>query len=1172
MADTGPENQSDQEAEQEEQQVLHTEVPKQERAAPHASSPQEAIELQQKAEQLQENRYKQVLGRLGGGQLSDGRIDEPSVQDGLQKLRAEGDRKTVEGILHGKEVSTEANNKRDFFKAYLGRLERAGDDPVRGDAALSAFSREILQPMLTTRGIKLSEEDEYNVTAFLNKVSSGNLDNKAKMDAMKELNEKVDLKRIMENVRNAGSQEMLDMYYPHDILSVFKSIMDFYGPLYQEGGEYELIDKDGNPVIENFFRWIRQQGVEQSGLNPDGNAELLSRIYVPRAYGQTSIIDLYLMDRYWNIPSENGELRPMKDYKQIKDDMLNEVWLFDTSHGGDAEYRKANATGQIDKMVEFMQGLTSRGIYTKNNERIQGQFKMTGIDGRSVGDAYRMASALYMRLAFLEEVGGKTVPSSENKFLQRLRQGDRIERNGKVYYENGNGAVNGDVEDVFFQSLVSNLLVTQLGSIQDEELKKLFDYKDVFSGRSSKSGDRLPTFHEILFTKDAKKRQEMISTYHDKIVRKFAETYNDDPNNIPVTPLDVQFLIENKNNPSLFRDKLRLREFDAKATELIRSLSQVDAVPTIKTILGQKYWHSGELRVIDEEIERMNAGGKKDSALSLDLVTLLAYKSGNTRGEAAAAIDNWFEDSKHKGLTDSTAFMKDLGIREKGLKALNMFNTNNPANSTLSALRAAIRDAVGVAYALDVNDAKYAEHRASKEIRILGASGINDTTATGWDLMTKLFWLGAYRYKQLVGTGFAGCVNSISEDKRAMGSFWETIHGTYRDRDGKLKDGTLLNLLEAPSDIQEATDADLMSRGVSVSVLSKTEKIQLKRQYGKIKHGGIHDMDIDAGLEIVMSGNVIPNALNMYNRAMSPDKNPIVTLLGTFKSKLGMVNDESGGKGISYIKNGWLKALGYQYDSVGMDWEALGLGMDFEFRVTNAVEGSAEVKAVYNPVVKGTTKRQSVFENFFGGTIRDMRMYEEPYLKKRGFKVVEAGGKVIAKKRLAVARDVWAGEYACYIRSATSDKTHDGTPHVHPDQVRLLSEIPQTLDMNMNLVRTNDHGKENPWIPGISRTALRRGELLEKGKIKDPLTRVKIASAIAAEDVYGWIARNVFKWESKDVQALNHFMSQKQVDRILGKAGQKKSRRGLFFLFGLLFGIFLKTTNESRKELEKYLK
>lgn len=165
---------------------------------------------------------------------------------------------------------------------------------------------------------------------------------------------------------------------PRCIEDLAELIMDSEEDKWRTGNTNEILDKNGELVPENFVAWIRSRIYYYHDFNPDDNINLFENISIPTLYRSITFSEMLSFSRYFNTrvkkadgyeyhtkkPKGTGEI----SYTKLKDHLLFEVWLFQTSHNNDTNYRLVQ--GEPEELLKTIQKINYTNVFTKDRHRL----------------------------------------------------------------------------------------------------------------------------------------------------------------------------------------------------------------------------------------------------------------------------------------------------------------------------------------------------------------------------------------------------------------------------------------------------------------------------------------------------------------------------------------------------------------------------------------------------------------------------------------------------------------------------------------------------------------------------------------------------------------------------------------------------------------------------------
>lgn len=272
---------------------------------------------------------------------------------------------------------------------------------------------------------------------------------------------------------------------PRSLEDLAELIMESSEDKWKAGGDKALINKEGRVDEANFLAWIRDRIYFYHDFNPDSEIDLFQNISIPTMYRQISFMEMLSFSRYFNTRVEKFDGYQYKtddNYDKLKYQLLYEVWLFQTSHNNDANFRLVS--GNPEEVLKALQKMNYTNIFTKDSNRLLRVLKMSaaygdkerevndiliGENGRqgSVGKAIRRALLAYYHLP-----EGVMETIKDDKVIGRIEGENMFE---KVLRKGGEAGVDGFEE--FYKSMAEQLLKEGFKVEMKDEMKKAKDDK-----------------------------------------------------------------------------------------------------------------------------------------------------------------------------------------------------------------------------------------------------------------------------------------------------------------------------------------------------------------------------------------------------------------------------------------------------------------------------------------------------------------------------------------------------------------------------------------------------------------------------------------------------------------------------------------------------------------------
>ncbi|HVT01215.1 MAG TPA: hypothetical protein VHE53_03205 [Patescibacteria group bacterium] len=248
------------------------------------------------------------------------------------------------------------------------------------------------------------------------------------------------LKKVYDKVDRAAREGRgLEPY--QSITEIARDIMIMTGGKFARGGEFALLKTDvktGQEVFQqaNFLEWIRNRLVYYHENDVDNPVDMFQRIAISGGARNVSIMEM--LDNQAMFSSDGTY------HETLRDQVLYEVWLFNTSRDISAIYRKVR--GDDEKLPETLAEIYRRNTFTKSGtmDRIltlpdaQGGIDFSNKDSmrenQRTGHALRRALNIYYNIADYEMVreitGENSILLSNKEFIEaylRLRLPPRSE-------------------------------------------------------------------------------------------------------------------------------------------------------------------------------------------------------------------------------------------------------------------------------------------------------------------------------------------------------------------------------------------------------------------------------------------------------------------------------------------------------------------------------------------------------------------------------------------------------------------------------------------------------------------------------------------------------------------------------------------------------------------------
>lgn len=182
----------------------------------------------------------------------------------------------------------------------------------------------------------------------------------------------------------------------------------------------------------NFLKWVRERMLFYDDFNPDDpNLNLLGAVGFETEYRTIGLGTMINNKKQYFKDRKNNQV-----YEDFADAIVNEIFLFSTSRGFDAQYRYRMWSDE--DLPKFLQELHQRSIFT-NQSQLQKILKFSaeyGTGDTKVGDSIRTAYEAYYYMSDYEKLVEKL--GEDNPFFTRegfensYRLLNDLSRNGEI--------------------------------------------------------------------------------------------------------------------------------------------------------------------------------------------------------------------------------------------------------------------------------------------------------------------------------------------------------------------------------------------------------------------------------------------------------------------------------------------------------------------------------------------------------------------------------------------------------------------------------------------------------------------------------------------------------------------------------------------------------------------
>ncbi len=387
-------------------------------------------------ERLMAQRAQQEFIRQAREGLRDNISPQEKLKKEEEKILSLGSREDLDKFL----VSKDKNLL--FYLLDAKRLIEKGDFAIEDERAKENFLNELNELIAMSKGDKsIVDVDDYK--RRVSEIIHGKTD-----AAGKESLGLIDLCKKREPREMHGEM-------PKCLEDLAELIMSSEEDKWRKDGERALINEEGSVNTENLLAWFRDRIMWFHDFNPDSEINLFNQISVPTLYRTYSFSEMldnkrYFLKRTKRLGEGEYEHHRSEEYEKLKDHLLYEVWLFNTSHNYDVKYR--TVMGIESKVPEVLTEMYYTNVFTKDRNRLLKILKLPKIDQIEVGKIVKSKNG--------EQEGQGTVGRVVRRallayyYLPELVAEDDQLVNGGNMFEKSLGE-NGSLE--FYASLVKQL-------------------------------------------------------------------------------------------------------------------------------------------------------------------------------------------------------------------------------------------------------------------------------------------------------------------------------------------------------------------------------------------------------------------------------------------------------------------------------------------------------------------------------------------------------------------------------------------------------------------------------------------------------------------------------------------------------------------------------------------
>lgn len=209
---------------------------------------------------------------------------------------------------------------------------------------------------------------------------------------------------------------------PRSIQEICKWIIKKEGDEWGHKGSSPLLDENENFIQENFVKWVRERMLHFHNLDPNNpSINLLGSIGIETEFKTVGLISMINNKKqYFRDENKKDEDGNHVVYSDMVEDIVNEVYLFNTSRNHDASYRFGmwndeelpKLLQQIHQKSDFTTGEQMKKIFT-----FAANYKEGGGSDTKVGDTIRTIYEAYYSISDYDEL--QRVLGKDNKFFTR---------------------------------------------------------------------------------------------------------------------------------------------------------------------------------------------------------------------------------------------------------------------------------------------------------------------------------------------------------------------------------------------------------------------------------------------------------------------------------------------------------------------------------------------------------------------------------------------------------------------------------------------------------------------------------------------------------------------------------------------------------------------------------
>lgn len=302
-------------------------------------------------------------------------------------------------------------------KLRAERKEAGGDDIVEGDGIFSQFDvfkyegtgLEGLANQLAALG-KAKRIDEGVLGTIINEANGMLGKQGVTQELLDQFNQEIRSKVAETNASGKPRRPEQLSDQPKSIQEICRWIIEKEGDEWAVGGTNPLLNEKGEFNKANFVKWVRERMLHFQDLDPNNpSINLLGSIGIETQFRTVGLINMinnkkqYFRDEK-KVEMVNGKERHVV-YSELADDIINEVYLFNTSRNHDAGYRFEMWSDE--GLPKFIQNIHQKSDFT-TGEQMKKIFSLSADYGKEgdtqVGDTIRTIYEAYYFISDYDEL------------------------------------------------------------------------------------------------------------------------------------------------------------------------------------------------------------------------------------------------------------------------------------------------------------------------------------------------------------------------------------------------------------------------------------------------------------------------------------------------------------------------------------------------------------------------------------------------------------------------------------------------------------------------------------------------------------------------------------------------------------------------------------------------